>query len=329
MSWTTVRSVGSAVWGVRGALAGLGLPARVAVCVGLVFATGCGATGRQTQVDSGADTDSNTSANSALSSSAASSSGTNQTVTSDTSGQVGKPLSGPDVFPDGVTKPKIMIVGDSISAGPGCYKGYLERNLRENGITNYEFVGKYEDACGSDVRHSAVSCTTTAQYAALTFKVDEACKQTDQKDITDFPGMAALAEEYKPDLIMLQLGVNDVWNGDVDVAPILANYTTLVEQARRANPKVVVVVAQIQKVITQDCPADKQGPVNPSAEQLVQAVPAWAQTVSTEESKVLTADLWTNSDTALTNDCVHPNTEGAHQMGLNWYNAIKGLLTFP
>src|SRR5215204_865634 len=47
------------------------------------------------------------------------------------------------VFPPTVTLPRIMIVGDSISAGPGCYKKYLVQNLTANGITNYEFVGEY------------------------------------------------------------------------------------------------------------------------------------------------------------------------------------------
>ncbi len=51
--------------------------------------------------------------------------------------------------------------------------------------------------------------------------------------------------------------------------------------------------------------------------------------MSTDDSKVLTADLWTNSDTTQTSDCVHPNTAGAKLMGLNWDHALKGLLTFP
>ena len=34
-----------------------------------------------------------------------------------------------------------MIVGDSISAGPGCYKKYLLQQLQAAGITNFEFVG--------------------------------------------------------------------------------------------------------------------------------------------------------------------------------------------
>ncbi len=54
-------------------------------------------------------------------------------------------------YPDGVTKPRIMIVGDSISAGPGCYQKYLLQNLNDNGYSNFEFVGEYDDDCGGGV----------------------------------------------------------------------------------------------------------------------------------------------------------------------------------
>ncbi|HEY8943072.1 MAG TPA: SGNH/GDSL hydrolase family protein, partial [Polyangiaceae bacterium] len=119
-----------------------------------------------------------------------------------------------------------MIVGDSISAGPGCYKKHLVHRLTANGITNYEFVGEYTDDCGGEVRHSAVSCTTAAHYTQPTFAVPH-CFQTKR-----FPGMAALVATHEPDLVMIQLGVNDVWSGGAPIQPILNDYTSLVSQAR-------------------------------------------------------------------------------------------------
>ena len=220
------------------------------------------------------------------------------------------------VFPEGVTKPRIMIVGDSISAGAGCYKKYLLKNLVDNQLTNYEFVGEYTDDCGGGVRHSAVSCTTSGQYAQETFTVPNCTTKT-------YPGLATLVSTHNPDLILLQLGVNDVWSGSAPIEPILANYATLVQQARAHNPRIVVMVAQIHKIITDKC-ANAASTAN--AERLVMAVPGWAQSVSTEQSPVLVADLWTNSDAHEADDCVHPNDDGARRMGLNWYNALKGIL---
>jgi hypothetical protein len=61
----------------------------------------------------------------------------------------------------------------------------------------------------------------------------------------------------------------------------------------------------------------------------VSAVPAWAGQQSTARSPVFIADLWSNSDwtKAETLDCVHPNEIGAERMAMNWFNALKAILT--
>jgi lysophospholipase L1-like esterase len=210
-----------------------------------------------------------------------------------------------------------MIVGDSISAGPGCYKRYLAQNLMMNGITEYEFVGEYTDDCGGGPRHSAVSCTTSASFTQETFMVTNCNMNT-------YPGLATLVATHEPDLIMLQLGVNDVWGGSAPIQPILTNFATLVTQARAQNPRVVVMVAQIHKIITDMCTNTRS---TTNAEQLVMAIPAWAASQSTADSPVLVADLWTNSDPMEADDCVHPNDAGARRMGTNWYNALAPILT--
>ncbi|HEX6764651.1 MAG TPA: GDSL-type esterase/lipase family protein, partial [Polyangiaceae bacterium] len=239
--------------------------------------------------------------------------GASGSATGGTGGGVGGATS---VFPPGVTRPKIMIVGDSISAGPGCYKKYLVQNLTTNGITSYDFVGQYTDDCGGGVRHSAVSCTTTTNYTQATFTVPNCTSMT-------YPGLATLVSTHNPDLIMLELGVNDVWGGSAPIQPILNNYATLVSQARAHNPRIVVMVAQIHKIITDNC---MNAASTTNAQQLVMAVPAWAQGISTANSPVLVADLWTNSDAHEAADCVHPNDAGAQRMGQNWYNALAPIL---
>ncbi len=233
-------------------------------------------------------------------------------------GAAGAGGAGAGPFPAGVTKPRIMIVGDSISAGPGCYKKYLLQNLTDGGYSKFEFVGEYTDDCGGGVRHSAVSCSNTEQYTHDTFMMPN-CQQG-----MSFPGMAPLVMKHEPDLLMLQLGVNDVWSG-IPTETILARYETLIEQARAKNPLIVTVVAQIHK-IRPDCGSDDS--IQKRAEELVQAVPAWAQPLSTAQSPVFVADLWTNSDWSMaeTSDCVHPNDAGAQRMGTNWFNALKSIL---
>ncbi len=213
-----------------------------------------------------------------------------------------------------------MIVGDSISAGAGCYKKYLKQNLDDNGISNYDFVGEYTDDCsdgGPGVMHSAVSCTTTSDYLKSTFSLSN-CFQGQS-----FKGVSSLMQSHNPDLVLLQLGVNDIWGGNTPVQNVLNNYTQLVEQMRDHNPNVVVVTAQIHKVKTNNC-TNEQSFEN--AKNLIEAVPAWAQGISTDDSPVLVADLWTNSDINDAEDCVHPQDAGARKMGENWYEALKGIL---
>jgi hypothetical protein len=232
-----------------------------------------------------------------------------------TGGAASTPPAGASPFPSAVTRPRIMIVGDSISAGPGCYKKYLLADLNAAGYTNFDFVGEYTDDCGGGVMHSAVSCSTAEQYTQPTFTLPN-CFQG-----TTFPGLSALAAEHQPDLLMIQLGVNDVWNAQA-IDTILGNYATLVQQARAQNPNVVIALAQIQQIR----PTDGGDAVFARAEQLTSAVPAWAQTQNLPESPLFVADLWTNSDTAQTNDGVHPDDAGAQRMAENWFNALKNIL---
>jgi hypothetical protein len=174
-----------------------------------------------------------------------------------------------------------MIVGDSISASPGCYKKYLLENLSTHGFSSFQFVGEYADECGGGVRHSAVGCTTSEDFTRATFTVRNCFPgQT-------FLGMSELVSVHTPDLVMLQLGVNDVWGGNAPIAPILDNYAMLVEQARAQNQNVVVVVAQIHRIVTDGCSNDAS---TTKAQELVNAIPAWAAGVSTADSPVLVAD---------------------------------------
>ena len=222
-------------------------------------------------------------------------------------------------FPPSVSKPRIMIVGDSISAGPGCYKKYLLQDLTDNHYSNFEFVGEYSDDCGGVVRHSAVSCSTAEQYTRDTFTMSNCSVGT------TFKGLSRLMTSQKPDVVMLQLGVNDVW-ANRSLSAILASYTTLVQQARAANPVVVLAVARIQK-IRPNCSTDPA--LTNQAQALESAVPDWAKQLSTPSSPIFTADLWTNSDWSMTEtiDCVHPNDAGAKKMGSNWFDTLKTILT--
>ena len=233
-------------------------------------------------------------------------------------GATSPPPPSPSTFPSDVTRPKLMIVGDSISAGPGCYKKYLLAALNENGFTNFDFVGEYTDDCGGGVMHSARSCTTAFDYTQPEFTLRADCHNGGT-----FPGLTTLMTTHQPDLLMLQLGVNDVWNGLATDA-ILANYSTLLQQARAQDPDVVIAVAQIHQIRPSGDPNGDA--VFARAQALVEAVPGWAQSETQPTSPVFVADLWTNSDPAESGDGVHPDEAGAQRMGSNWFEALRVIL---
>jgi hypothetical protein len=229
-------------------------------------------------------------------------------------GSGGGPSASP--FPSDVTRPKLMIIGDSITAGPGCYKQYLLADLNADGYSNFDFVGEYTDDCGGGVRHSARSCTTALDFTQATFTLRADCGGG------TFPGLSQLMTTHQPDLLMIQLGVNDVWNG-LGTDAVLANYATLVQQARAQNADVVVAVAQIHQIR----PTSDGDAVFARAQQLITAVPAWAASQSQPQSPVFVADLWTSSDASETLDGVHPDEAGARRMGQNWSAALENILT--
>lgn len=212
-----------------------------------------------------------------------------------------------------IPSPKVMIVGDSISAGPGCYKKYLQQKLVANGAGHIQFVGEYTDDCGGGVMHSAVSCSTALDYTKEQFNLPY-CKPE-----AKYPGLAPLMARHQPDMVMLQLGVNDMWSGDTPVAEVLARYHTLISQMRASNPDVVIAIAKIQKILSDNCTNQKS---YDQVEKLIGALPEWAAANSTERSPIIVADLWTNSDPHDAKDCVHPGDKGAQRMAENWYNAL-------
>ena len=72
----------------------------------------------------------------------------------------------------------------------------------------------------------------------------------------------------QPDIVMMQLGTNDVWSS-LSTSTILAAYTTLVGQMRAQNPKVLVLVAQITPMSPSGCTTCAQGVIDLNA-----AIPA-------------------------------------------------------
>jgi lysophospholipase L1-like esterase len=201
---------------------------------------------------------------------------------------------------------RIMPLGDSITGSPGCWRALLWQRLRNNGITDIDFVGTLPpQGCGftydgENEGHGGFLATNIANQNQL-------------------PGWLS---STRPDIVIMHLGTNDVWN-NIAPATILTAFGKLVDQMRASNPSTKVLVAKIIPMAPSNCGDCGQRVVN-----FNNAIPAWASSKSTAQSPVTVVDHWTNFNTATdTYDGVHPNAAGDQKMSDRWYGPLASAIS--
>jgi lysophospholipase L1-like esterase len=176
------------------------------------------------------------------------------------------------------TPVRIMPLGDSITAAPGCWRAYLWNRLQTAGFTNIDFVGGVNngDGCGPGFTydfdhegHSGFSITGIA----------------DQNQLP--PWLTAA----RPDVVVVHLGTNDMWGGFIPLQNKITALTKLIGQMRANNPNMKIVVAKIIPMSPPDCPT-----CAPDVVASNNALPAWAAGLTTAQSPILLADVWTGFD---------------------------------
>lgn len=204
---------------------------------------------------------------------------------------------------------RIMPLGDSITAGPGCWRAKLWNRLQTTGFTNIDFVGTQSDGGG---------CNPGFAYD-FDHEGHGGFSATGIADNNQLPPWLAAA---RPDIILVHLGTNDMWGGFIPLATKLAAFTKLVGQMRANNASVKIVVAQIipmSAAACATCPADVVAFNN--------AIPGWAAGLTTAQSPIFVADLWTGFNaTTDTGDGVHPNDTGFQKMANSWYPVLAQVL---
>jgi Cellulose binding domain/GDSL-like Lipase/Acylhydrolase family len=200
---------------------------------------------------------------------------------------------------------RIMPLGDSITAGPGCWRAYLWDRLQKTGYTDIDFVGTQPGGgCsvpfdGDHEGHGGYAATGIA----------------DQNQLP--PWLAAA----RPDIVLMHLGTNDMWGNFRPIDSVIAAYSKLVDQMRANNPDMKILVA---KIIPMACPECTH------VVALNNAIPAWAAAKTTSRSPITVVDQWTGFDTTTdTGDGVHPNDAGFRKMADRWYPAVTAALGRP
>lgn len=204
---------------------------------------------------------------------------------------------------------KVMALGDSITAAPGCWRAIMWNRLQANGYTNVDMVGTQRgDGCGVpyDGDHEGHSGFTAT-------------------GIADQNQLPAWLSATTPDIVLMHLGTNDVWNGTITTDRILAAYSKLVDQMRASRPTMKIIVAQILPMAPSGCSTCGQRVV-----ELNNAIPAWARGKTTSASPITVVDQWTGFNvTTDTFDGVHPVDSGFQKMSDRWYPALTAALGAP
>ncbi|KLJ13064.1 hypothetical protein EMPG_11974 [Blastomyces silverae] len=200
---------------------------------------------------------------------------------------------------------KIMPLGDSITAAPGCWRALLWKKLQDSGMNNTDFVGSQPGhKCGFDYDsenegHSGFKATSIATKKQL----------------------PPWLKKAGPDIVMMHLGTNDMWRKGSPKKTIKA-FSTLVKQMRKNNPNMVILVAQIIPMNPSDCKGCSK-----VARQLNRAIAKWAPTKSTKKSPITVVDCFTGFDTGKdTKDGVHPNKSGDKKLAECWFEPLSAAI---
>jgi lysophospholipase L1-like esterase len=201
---------------------------------------------------------------------------------------------------------RVMPLGDSITGSPGCWRAVLWNRLQSAGFADVDFVGTLPpQGCGvahdgDNEGHGGILATNMASQNQLP------------------PWLSAT----RPDVVLMHLGTNDVWNNR-SPQEILAAFTTLVNQMRASNPAMRVLVAKIIPMNPSNC-----GECGARVVAFNNAIPGWASSLSTSQSPIIVVDQWTGFSTSSdTTDGVHPNsTTGTQKMADRWFPALTSVL---
>jgi lysophospholipase L1-like esterase len=202
----------------------------------------------------------------------------------------------PVASPSGGRALTIMPLGDSITAGwpdmrYGGYRRVLAALLAREGYT-VRFVGSQHDGGSPD----------PANEGHLGWTIPRIKAGIDSQH---------WLETYRPDLILLHIGTNDLRNGGGAAAP--ANLAALLDDILARLPHARVIVAEIIPF---------QGGPNDAYRAYVGAMPGIA---AHEGPRVSLADMRAILTTHDYADDLHPNTRGYDKMARAWNTAIRAV----
>jgi acyl-CoA thioesterase-1 len=208
---------------------------------------------------------------------------------------------------------RIMPLGDSITEGRGwiseaqpgfaSYRYWLWHELLDRGH-DVDFVGSQYGVWNGDPRYTDFDLDHEGHWGW------RAC------DV--LPEIAGWTEAARPDVVLIHLGHNDLWQGE-SIAGTIDELGGIIDEIRSVNPRAVMLLA---RVITS---AFDNPDSLPELNDMIDVLGAEKHTAA---SPVLVVDHETGFDPWLmTYDSVHPNETGEQFMAQRWLAPLDSLLT--
>jgi hypothetical protein len=198
----------------------------------------------------------------------------------------------------------LLPLGDSITQGDAnhlSYRYWLWQALRERGYS-VDFLGSMTSHFGG-----------TPTYPDQTFDVDHEAHWGWRADEV-LALLPAWLERYRPGVALVHLGTNDAYQGQ-GVDETAGELRQIVAALRHANPRVVVLLAQIIPIAI--------GSSSSTVTALNEAIRQLAPTITSPDSPVIVVDQFGDFDPDLDSyDGAHPNERGERKMALRWLDAL-------
>jgi lysophospholipase L1-like esterase len=203
---------------------------------------------------------------------------------------------------------RVMPIGDSITEASGSRNSYrrpLWHSLNNAGY-NINFVGSRNGNRDGQVPNPDFDTQHEGHWG---WKAD---RFLDNNNILNW------AQTHQPDIALIHLGTNDIFNGQ-SVSGTIAEIGQLIDVLRSVNPNIMVLVAKI--IPTSD-------PGRPSLTPFNDAIPALVASKNTARSPVRLVDQNAGFNASVdTYDGVHPDLSGENKMAARWFDALVPLIS--
>ncbi len=228
----------------------------------------------------------------------------------------------PSVGADAADEIRVMPLGDSITFGmadEGGYRKYLSYFLKQNGYDNIDLVGPEGSNSASftyngqqvtyDDNHAGYSGYTITDLPGGWFGQLNGILETMQKG--DY------IKKYSPDVILLQIGTNDVSNGHLDGSEerlhTLLDY--LLENMPQGGTVFMTTIPDLGNLFG--------GNTNADVAEYNKLIKKVADEYSSNNKNIVYADIHSVIDASKDlADGVHPNSGGYEKMGKYWFDTL-------